>query len=343
MKYLLLVLSMLTLLPFQGVSAQSSAAPNGWEELEIAISNQPVSQMEDLEGRTFEIEFERSSGVTGFEVFPAEAFSVSRSDGKFRVQIVDAEKLYRSDSGLLFKNDISWNAVIGGAEGFGIAITGLDQCVFNLSFEQSGGDILDLSALQGSFDVSWEESQSGILEKVALNGNSLQAFRKDNDNRAVSVSLILKSKASGSIYRSAPVPISNCGGTTTEPDLDNRILQARLPSQCIVVPRDNKVIETHTVSYRTIMVNTCEKSVRCEVRWEMVGFQSRQAYEQGAQGYVIDSETKSILIGGQSEKEINFSLDRQSSYYTYHFWSNRLYADGMAEGWNTEDFKCDWA
>ncbi|MET0309804.1 MAG: hypothetical protein ABW023_13940, partial [Sphingomonas sp.] len=127
----------------------------GWQALETAVANQSVGQFAALNGRQFPVTL---SGATdrGITLTPAAAFSVARTDNRFVITIVNAELLLeRLPGNIARKREISWEVSFGSGSIFGLAIEGVDECLFSLTFNQVGGEILDLNAMRSDDDVSW--------------------------------------------------------------------------------------------------------------------------------------------------------------------------------------------
>ena len=338
------------LLLFLGAPAAADPPPNvtleGWDTVVSTIRNQAPSRMAELNGREFPLEL--SANAVQLEVFPQAPFELSGQGRRYTLRIVNAAALLKGHAGggLVDKQDVGWTARVGGVDDFDIAIAGVDECLFNLTFNQKGGDTLDLSAIREFYDVTWTFDRPTAIASSDINGRTLQVRRRDGDNSDVRVTLRLKSKSDATDVRSEPVPIQKCARFVRDDNDNPGVIQVRTPGQCVVQnyrkEDTSSTASKHRIDYRTTYRNTCDRPVTCEVSWRQYTYRSRADGIARTNGTQVSHWPRTLSLAANGQADENFYLEADAGH-PYYSWTNPWLPDAAFPGWNEPDLKCSWA
>ncbi|HZH17930.1 MAG TPA: hypothetical protein VE057_26495 [Archangium sp.] len=322
----------------------TNATLKGWDTVEKTIRDQSPSKMSELNGREFVLEL--SPNAIQLKITPMAPFELVSRDNRYLLRIVNAAALLESNTGGLTKKQaVSWSATVSGSSDFDIAIAGVDECLFNLTFNQKGGDVLDLSVLRQDYDVTWTFDRPAAIASSDINGGTLQVRRKDGDNADVSVVLRLKSKSGDTDVRSEPVPIQKCARFVRDDNDNPGVIQVRTPGQCVVQSYrkedEYRTQAKHGINYRTTYRNTCDRPVTCAVSWRQYAYASEADGIARINGTQVSHWPRTLTMAANGEVSENFYLEADAGR-PYYSWTNPWLPDAAFPGRHEPDLKCSW-
>lgn len=317
---------------------------SGWQKVLDTIKNQPASKIDELNGKEFDLEL--SEGAGSLSVTPSAPFQLEGGGRKYKLIIVNAASLVVNNNGLFAKVPLNWAARIGGDGNFDLAIEGVDECLFNLTFKQSGGDVLKLSAMRDSYDVSWTFDNAAAIMNSDLNGDALQVRRVTGNRADVSVRLRLKAKVGSIDVISKPVPIQKCARDFKDDNGNIGVIQIRTPGQCVIQTRrlldTFENAETHGVNYRSGYKNTCDVPVKCAITFRYNRHNSVKDGIDRVNGTVLASANYDFTLMANGEWLKDHYLSTAEKKWPYYTWSDPWIPDAAYPGWNVPEFKCNW-
>lgn len=326
-------------------NASHAQSLSGWQKVVDTIDKQPSSKIDQLNGKEFDLTL--SEGAEDLSIEPKAPFEVTGNGRKYKLKIVNAAALVVSNDDLTPKVSLSWSARIGGKDTFGLAIEGVDECLFSLTFKKTGGDVLKLSAMRSKYDVTWEFDNPSAIASADLSGDVLQVRRVTGATTDVAVKLRLKAKSGSVDVTSAPVPIQRCAKDVVDSNGDVGVIQIRTPGQCVIQTR-NKTDRFSTatkegVNYVSAYRNTCNKAVRCNVEFRFYGYNSTEDGINRVNGTLVANGPYQFNLSAGEEWKYEHYLSTSAIGYPYYSSTNPWIPDAAYPGWSEPNLRCRWS
>lgn len=300
------------LLAFVGPVTAQAPEPGGWQTFVKTITETKFNDVASLNGRSFSLTLPSASGNAMLRVTPAQAFEIkSAGGGAFNVKIVDAAALVDHSKPLLKYFPIGWDKADSGIFVSDIAIEGQASCTYAMTFRQTGGGDLNLSAMDSDYVISWDVDHPARLSSIDRAGAGLSIVRKAGETGPVSVRLSVKDKADGKVQSTKFIPIPSCGGG---PSTEVVIADPK-PEPKVNVPASSclkHVVNTLTPCYNCGLLsvvrnmtttNQCARRVHCE----------GQIHKIVAGGAVIGSQERWVDLYGQQSTTYDVTMQATSA------------------------------
>lgn len=317
----------------------------GWSELKETVKSQPANKISELNGRTFKLEL--TAGAHSLRIYPEESFEISSADNSYTVKVVNASALIASDvGGLVFKRELKWDASISDSDAFGINISGINECIFNLSFVQDGGTELDLTALKNFYsNVTWSFDDPSVVESSEITGKVLQVRRKYGNNSNLNVTLWIKDSTKNIDVRSKPISVQKCASFIKDNEGNEGVIQIRTPGQCVVKSFSKedefKTASTRGINYQVVYNNTCDKPIVCNISWRHYKYDSVADGINRLNGIQTSIWSEEITLGALASNRSEFYLEAPLGF-PYYSWTNPWLPDSAFPGFKRSDFLCKW-
>lgn len=316
------LISILVIIVFSIVGPVTAQAPepDGWQDFVKAITSTKFSNASTLDGKSFALEFPSASGKAGLQLTPANAFDIkSIGAGKFTVTITNSSALVDSSKPLLRYFPLGWTKVDGGDYVADIAIEGQASCTYTMRFSQTGGNDLNLSALDSGYVISWEADNPSQLSSIDRDGAGLAVRRKAGDTGKVAIKLSIKDKADGTVQSTTFIPIPACVDSkpstevvTADPKPDPKPDTEVAASSCFK-NYTNSLTPCSDCGKLTVVrnittTNQCNSRVRCE----------GMMHNTVSGGAVIGSQERwvDLYANGSTTYDVTIMADSSPSSFT---------------------------
>lgn len=249
---LLVVVLMAILLPV----LPQSIEPKGWSDLVEAIEKTNFTDVSTLRDRAFDLIVPGARKEDVLTVEPANAFKVDHpSPDRFKVTIVNPSALvYESAPGVQEYHPFKWGLNTGGEKKLTPAFEGRASCRYHVRFRQTGGNEIDLSRFDDSYEVTWEVSNPPAIASVERDGSGLSVIRSADSTSEASIRLRIKKKTGTFDIRTDWIAIQLC--QSPRPAITPEVV--RPPEQPPEVVRPPETPPERCFQVKTVPVGTCD-------------------------------------------------------------------------------------
>lgn len=323
----------------------------GFDKMVSEIENIEKDKMDTLNGKIFDLKFNQVGDYV-LILQPENNFDISKTgDNTFKVTIKDSASLLYEDGPFINIHPIKWNMSVAGGVAFDFQIEGVNDCAFNFTFNQVGGDTLNLSTIPKPWEISHIVSKNNILDKVEVNGKSLLVLRRKGLNDDVSVQLIVTNSTNNIQVKSDYIEVPKCNKYAKNAD---EIMQKMTPGRCVKTLRhgskeSKEITEAgqRIVKMRNVrtFVNSCSLPIKCNFRNHLVvgGEDIVENY------FVVDTHEEIFSIDPQSEYLMEYAFEFEVvPNKTQSSVASLLSPDGSFPGFSAngiygDKFSCVWA
>lgn len=188
--------------------------PIGWDILKQTIEKTSFNDFSKLKNRSFDLKIIGATNEYNLKIRPEEAFKVERlTTEKFKVTIVNPDALIEKDLIYMYKN-IGWELIK--EEGLNVGIEGRTNCLYNVTFSQTGGNEFDLTKFEANpdYDFSYELSNPSSIASIARAGKGYDIIRQSNNISDSKIRLKINKKSTNSNFQTSWISIPNCKAET---------------------------------------------------------------------------------------------------------------------------------